>query len=222
MGSDPTIRMLRRSLRMQPTDTWPLRSLSGAVGLPHQLAAKLPASPSGLEDLSSVSSSPTSSPKTKVTAMTSAQKSSQIGSSQLLKRHVQQTEAVLTHKQAQVPISSEQTEEAEKEDLRVQLKRHHPSSPLPGSKTSKRPNIKVSLISQGDTAGGPCTPSQGGVPEGEFFLACLKKLSCLKPHNITLLVTTCCTTKPLLQCKMCLEQRGHAVARGTDMDSDLI
>uniref|UniRef100_A0A8C0LHL0 KAT8 regulatory NSL complex subunit 3 n=1 Tax=Canis lupus dingo TaxID=286419 RepID=A0A8C0LHL0_CANLU len=185
---------------------------------PASPAAKLPASPSGSEDLSSVSSSPTSSPKTKVTTVTSAQKSSQIGSSQLLKRHVQRTEAVLTHKQAQVPISSEQTEEAEKEDLRVQLKRHHPSSPLPGSKTSKRPKIKVSLISQGDTAGGPCTPSQGGVPEGEFFLACLKKLSCLKPHNITLLVTTCCTTKPLLQCKMCLEQRGHAVARGTDMD----
>uniref|UniRef100_A0A8C0LNH6 KAT8 regulatory NSL complex subunit 3 n=1 Tax=Canis lupus dingo TaxID=286419 RepID=A0A8C0LNH6_CANLU len=184
---------------------------------PASPAAKLPASPSGSEDLSSVSSSPTSSPKTKVTTVTSAQKSSQIGSSQLLKRHVQRTEAVLTHKQAQaqfaaflkqnmlvrkalppgtssclfVPISSEQTEEAEKEDLRVQLKRHHPSSPLPGSKTSKRPKIKVSLISQGDTAGGPCTPSQGGVPEGEFFLACLKKLSCLKPHNITLLVTTC-------------------------------
>ncbi|XP_057414053.1 KAT8 regulatory NSL complex subunit 3 isoform X2 [Balaenoptera acutorostrata] len=132
---------------------------------PASPAAKLPASPSGSEDLSSVSSSPTSSPKTKVTTVASAQKSSQIGSTQLLKRHVQRTEAVLTHKQAQVPVSSEQTEEAEKEDLRVQLKRHHPSSPLPGSKTSKRPKIKVSLVSQGDTAGGPCTPSQGGAPE---------------------------------------------------------
>ncbi|XP_062065878.1 KAT8 regulatory NSL complex subunit 3 isoform X2 [Lepus europaeus] len=126
---------------------------------PASPAAKLPASPSGSEDLSSVSSSPTSSPKTKVATVTSVQKSSQIGSSQLLKRHVQRTEAVLTHKQAQVPISSEPTEEAEKEDLRVQLKRHHPSSPLPGSKTSKRPKIKVSLISQGDT------PSQGGGAE---------------------------------------------------------
>nr|BAA91437.1 unnamed protein product [Homo sapiens] len=98
---------------------------------PASPAAKLPASPSGSEGLSSVSSSPTSSPKTKVTTVTSAQKSSQIGSSQLLKRHVQRTEAVLTHKQAQVPISSEPPEEGEKEDLRVQLKRHHPSSPLP-------------------------------------------------------------------------------------------
>ncbi|XP_049712421.1 KAT8 regulatory NSL complex subunit 3 isoform X9 [Loxodonta africana] len=132
---------------------------------PASPAAKLPASPSGSEDLSSVSSSPTSSPKTKVTTVTSAQKSSQIGSSQLLKRHVQRTEAVLTHKQAQVPISSEQTEEVEKEDLRVQLKRHHPSSPLPGSKASKRPKIKVSLISHGDAAGGACAPSQGGAPE---------------------------------------------------------
>ncbi|KAM7239157.1 hypothetical protein CapIbe_010677 [Capra ibex] len=132
---------------------------------PASPAAKLPASPSGSEDLSSVSSSPTSSPKTKVTTVASSQKSSQIGSTQLLKRHVQRTEAVLTHRQAQVPISSEQTEEAEKEELRVQLKRHHPSSPLAGSKTCKRPKIKVSLISQGDAAGGPCAPSSGATPE---------------------------------------------------------
>ncbi|XP_019515606.1 PREDICTED: KAT8 regulatory NSL complex subunit 3 isoform X6 [Hipposideros armiger] len=132
---------------------------------PASPAARLPASPSGSEDLSSVSSSPTSSPKTKATTVAAAQKSSQMGSAQLLKRHVQRTEAVLTHKQAQVPISSEQTEEAEKEDLKVQLKRHQPSSPLPGSKTSKRPKIKVSLVSQGDLAGGPYTPSPGGAPE---------------------------------------------------------
>ncbi|KAM6180208.1 KAT8 regulatory NSL complex subunit 3 isoform 1-T1 [Erethizon dorsatum] len=130
---------------------------------PASPAARLPASPSGSEDLSSVSSSPTSSPKTKVTTVTSAQKSSQIGSSQLLKRHMQRTEAVLTHKQAQVPISSEPAEEAEKEELRVQLKRHHPSSPLPGSKASKRPKIKVSLISQGDVAGG-APEAAGGRP----------------------------------------------------------
>lgn len=74
-----------------------------------------------------------------------------------------------------VPISSEQTEEAEKEDVRVQLKRHHPSSPLSGSKTSKRPKIKVSLISQGDPTGGSCTPSQGGTPEGEFPLTCFNR-----------------------------------------------
>lgn len=132
---------------------------------PASPAARLPTSPSGSEDLSSVSSSPTSSPKTKGTTVTSAQKSSQIGTSQLLKRHVQRTEAVLTHRQAQVPISSEPVEEVEKEELRVQLKRHHPSSPLPGAKPSKRPKIKVSLISQGDTVGGPCTLSQGGTPE---------------------------------------------------------
>uniref|UniRef100_A0A2K5C8T8 KANSL3 helical domain-containing protein n=1 Tax=Aotus nancymaae TaxID=37293 RepID=A0A2K5C8T8_AOTNA len=62
---------------------------------PASPAAKLPASPSGSEDLSSVSSSPTSSPKTKATTVTSALKSGQTGSSQLLKRHVQRTEAVL-------------------------------------------------------------------------------------------------------------------------------
>lgn len=52
-----------------------------------------------------MSSSPTSSPKTKVTTVASVQKSSQIGTPQLLKRHVQRTEAVLTHKQAQGIVS---------------------------------------------------------------------------------------------------------------------
>uniref|UniRef100_A0A2K5QEF9 KAT8 regulatory NSL complex subunit 3 n=1 Tax=Cebus imitator TaxID=2715852 RepID=A0A2K5QEF9_CEBIM len=129
---------------------------------PASPAAKLPASPSGSEDLSSVSSSPTSSPKTKVTTVTSAL------NSQLLKRHVQWTEAVLIHKRAQVPISSEPVEEGDKEDLRVQLKRHLPLSPLPGSKTSKRLKIKVPLISQGDApeGGKPITMTLGQASAG--------------------------------------------------------
>ncbi|XP_068928025.1 KAT8 regulatory NSL complex subunit 3 isoform X6 [Petaurus breviceps papuanus] len=73
---------------------------------PTSPAAKLPASPSGSEDLSSVSSSPTSSPKTKMATVTSVPKSSQIGTAQILKRHVQRTEAVLTHKQAQGSTSA--------------------------------------------------------------------------------------------------------------------
>ncbi|XP_039558560.1 KAT8 regulatory NSL complex subunit 3 isoform X3 [Passer montanus] len=68
---------------------------------PTSPAAKVPASPSGSEDLSSVSSSPTSSPKTKVAAL-ALPKASQVGPTQLQRRQVPRPDAVLTHKQAQV------------------------------------------------------------------------------------------------------------------------
>ncbi|KAM4883578.1 KAT8 regulatory NSL complex subunit 3 isoform 8-T8 [Sylvia borin] len=69
---------------------------------PASPAAKVPASPSGSEqDLSSVSSSPTSSPKAKVAAL-ALPKPSQVGPTQLQRRQVPRADAVLTHKQAQV------------------------------------------------------------------------------------------------------------------------
>ncbi|XP_053124986.1 KAT8 regulatory NSL complex subunit 3 isoform X2 [Hemicordylus capensis] len=123
---------------------------------PASPATKVPASPSGSEDLSSVSSSPTSSPKAKITTVSSSvQKSSQAGVAQLLKRPVQRTEALLTHKQAQV--SSEQQQQqldaGEKEELRMQLKRPQAPSPTHCSKASKRAKIKVTIVSHGEAAG---------------------------------------------------------------------
>ncbi|XP_038641070.1 KAT8 regulatory NSL complex subunit 3 isoform X2 [Scyliorhinus canicula] len=141
--------------------------------------SRVPASPSGSEGTSSVSSSPNSSPKTKSSTLSPAQKASLITASataasqspslsaqftQILKQHMQRTGTVLTQKQAQVPLSSEQQELVE-EDMKIQMKRRQTSSPTQVvAKPAKRAKIKVTILSQGETS--TATMPYTGAKEG--------------------------------------------------------
>ncbi|XP_038141667.1 KAT8 regulatory NSL complex subunit 3 isoform X4 [Cyprinodon tularosa] len=104
-----------------------------------------------------------SSPALRVSISPSgSEKSSLITATQLLKTHMQRSGTVLTHKQAQVPVTSDQIEGLDRDDLRPHGKRRQTPSPTP-SKASKRAKIKVTIVSQSESAGGAINPAEVGV-----------------------------------------------------------
>lgn len=83
-----------------------------------------------------------------------------------------------------VPVSPDQMEGLDKDELKSHGKRRQPPSPT-SSRTSKRAKIKVTIVSQSDSTGGTVSPS---AQEGKNWAACyIAKSKNVVTHSVIII-----------------------------------